>query len=101
MPRRCEICESLEKFTAIPAPERPVKRLLLDERIVALCDEHAAEARAAGAEELAHLRTHFQEPEGERSLIERRSPVERRVFPPRPEGRRHDQGRRSVDRRPT
>ncbi len=40
----------------------------------------------------------LKETDGRRSLVTRRSPVDRRVFPPRPEGRRLAVGRRTIDR---
>jgi hypothetical protein len=51
----------------------------------------------ADTKSLDVLRELFQEPEGRRSFVDRRSPLDRRLFPPRPEGRRASAGRRSED----
>jgi hypothetical protein len=98
MQRRCEICSS----TTAPHGARPpakLRRLLLEDRIVALCERHAQRAHAAGVESLDQLRSLFHEPEhqGRRTLLPRRSPLDRRVFPARPEGRRAADGRRATD----
>jgi hypothetical protein len=71
--------------------------VLVGERIVLLCDEHAAEVRKKGGIDVPELREAFMEPGGRRSVVDRRSPLDRRIFPPRPEGRRHDDGRRRDD----
>jgi hypothetical protein len=99
MARRCEVCESLSTFAGIPVPPEKPRRLLLGDRIVALCALHGPELRRRGASTLDELRAQFQEPEGERSLVERRTPIDRRVFPPRSEGRRGSGGRRASDRK--
>ena len=70
---------------------------MVEERIVALCERHAAALAAAEPETLQALRGLFKEDSGHRSLLPRRSPLDRRVFPPRPEGRRMGEGRRSRD----
>jgi hypothetical protein len=65
---------------------------------VELCAEHAEAARAASVETLSELKALFPEPTGKRSLVDRRAPLDRRVFPPRPEGRRRaPDGRRATD----
>lgn len=64
------------------------------ERLVWLCAEHLARAESAPSEDA--LRALFREPDGQRSLLPRRA-EERRVFPPRPEGRRKGSGRRRAD----
>jgi hypothetical protein len=64
------------------------------ERLVWLCPEHRARAEAAPSEDA--LRELFREPDGQRCLLPRRN-EERRVFPPRPEGRRKGNGRRRAD----
>ncbi len=74
-----------------------IRRVLVDDRIVALCDEHAAEFQLSGAGTLEQLRALFPESDGRRSKVERRAPLDRRVFPPRPEGRRMGDGRRADD----
>jgi hypothetical protein len=87
MARNCEVCaaQSLSEGRGAPRKKR-LQRLVMHERIIAVCDEHAALAsRARSIEELRGL---FFETKGGRSLVDRRSPLDRRLFPPRPEGRR-------------
>lgn len=69
----------------------------MGERIVSLCDDHAESVRDADPDNIAELRQLFPEPEGKRSLVGRRSPLDRRIFPARPEGRRRNTGRRHDD----
>jgi hypothetical protein len=88
MSRACEVCSSKLR----------IRRVLVQDRVVALCDEHAAEVRVSGASTLEALCALFPETGGQRSRIDRRSPLDRRVFPPRPEGRRRSAGRRAHDR---
>lgn len=99
MSRPCEVCESLSK-TATDAPDaKRVRRVLVGNRIVALCALHSNQLRRSEARDVEGLCQVFIEPGGKRSLIGRRSPLDRRVFPPRPEGRRRSQGRRHDDAR--
>ena len=70
----------------------------VEERVVALCELHAAKVRAQAPASIAELRQSFQERRGMRSLLERRAPADRRAFPARPEGRRASAGRRASDR---
>jgi len=95
MSRPCEVCSGLEPLH--PAGGR-TRRLLIEQRIVALCDQHAAAYRSSGISTLAELRAMFVESSGRRSPVQRRAPLDRRVFPPRPEGRRRNDGRRAADR---
>jgi hypothetical protein len=95
MQRSCEVCASLAAATATTAHK--LRRVLVDGRIVALCEEHARLARSASVESIAELSRLFTEPDGRRSLVPRRSPLDRRVFPARPEGRRASFGRRGTD----
>lgn len=92
MSRSCEVCFSLGR----PRRQR-VRRLLVAERIVALCEEHAALARAQPPSDVVALRQLFPEETGQRSLVPQRAPLDRRVFPARPEGRRRGLGRRAED----
>jgi hypothetical protein len=96
MSRRCEVCQSDQGEHQAVGSQR-LRRILIGERIVALCDEHASLYRLYGAGTLNELRLLFAEPSGKRSLISRRSPVDRRIFPARPEGRRRSVGRRRSD----
>ncbi|MCB9585873.1 MAG: hypothetical protein H6718_10785 [Polyangiaceae bacterium] len=111
--RPCEICSALASSetdglgapTLAAAPEAESKqggdktrRVLIEDRLLSLCDEHAAEIQLHRVDSIAELRELFQERYGKRSLVLRRSPLDRRVFPPRPEGRRMADGRRASDR---
>lgn len=71
--------------------------MLLGDRIVTLCDPHAARARAEDVNSVEALRDSFREASGQRSRVDRRSPLDRRIFPARPEGRRANAGRRTGD----
>lgn len=96
MARNCEICAARAAAAGHGAPRKKrLRRLVLHERIFALCDEHAALATEAHTTE--ELRKLFGESKGRRSLVDRRAPLDRRLFPPRPEGRRAAPGRRSTD----
>jgi hypothetical protein len=97
MLRRCEICEASSASPTKTPPQKKLRRVLFEERIVMLCDAHAERARAEDARTIEELRTLFREPRGQRSLLSRRSPLDRRVFPARPEGRRGSGGRRVSD----
>ena len=91
----CEICAVGSSASAPTAP--PLRRVLIEDRSVALCDGHFAEVERAGIERLSDLFDLFKEHDGQRGAPERRSPLDRRVFPARPEGRRHGGGRRTND----
>ena len=97
MARTCEICAARSLAEGRGSPKkRRLQRLLVHERIIAVCDEHAA--LAGQAETIDELRGLFFESKGRRSLVDRRSPLDRRLFPPRPEGRRaKPMGRRKAD----
>ncbi len=75
-----------------------IRSVLVEDRVVSLCDAHADEFIAGGLETLAGLRAHFVESGGKRSLVPRRAPLDRRIFPARPEGRRLGTGRREGER---
>jgi hypothetical protein len=94
MARRCEICETLNPNVR---PATRLQRFLVKERVVALCTEHADAFREQRPETLEQLSRLFREGRGRRSLLSRRAPIERRQFPMRPEGRRHNTGRRAGD----
>src|SRR5882672_1169047 len=98
MARSCEVCSHLaEKPEAVLTPALRLRRVAVEGRIVALCDSHASAVMEAETKSLDVLRELFQEPEGRRSFVDRRSPLDRRLFPPRPEGRRASGGRRDED----
>lgn len=94
MARRCDVCENL---TPDAPPARKLQRFLVETRVLALCAEHAATYREQRPETLTGVAQLFREESGKRSLLARRAPIERRQFPMRPEGRRHNGGRRSTD----
>src|SRR6185436_10074214 len=66
MSRPCEVCSGLEPLH--PAGGR-TRRLLIEQRIVALCDQHAAAYRSSGISTLAELRAMFVESSGRRSPV--------------------------------
>jgi hypothetical protein len=82
-----------------PKPAKAVKlrRILIEDRIFALCEAHAEKVRARAPASIDELRRLFRERAGKRALISRRAPLDRRLFPARPEGRRASQGRRAGD----
>ncbi len=102
MARKCELCVALKtRWSASEQNPKPAKlrRVLVEDRVVALCELHAAKVRAQAPASIAELRQSFQERRGKRSLLERRAPADRRAFPARPEGRRGSAGRRTSDHR--
>jgi hypothetical protein len=94
MLRRCEVCENLSPDAA---PVRRLHRFLVDGRVLALCAEHADTFRGQRPETLEGVAKLFREDEGQRALVSRRAPLDRRQFPMRPEGRRRSGGRRASD----
>ena len=100
MARKCELCATLKTRVSAaeqnPKPAR-LKRVLIDTRIVLLCEPHAEKVRRQAPTTIAELRLSFKERRGQRSLLERRAPLDRRAFPARPEGRRATRGRRASD----
>jgi hypothetical protein len=96
MARTCEVCTNLARVPESPDSKR-LRRLLVGSRIVTLCAHHAERAHSADIHDLADLRALFVEETGQRSLVAQRAPLDRRVFPPRPEGRRRGSGRRATD----
>src|SRR5690242_9823680 len=99
MSRKCELCATLE--TRLSAPEHKpskLRRVLVEDRVVALCGAHAEQLKQLAPETLNELRAAFKEQQGQRSLLPRRAPLDRRAFPARPEGRRASSGRRASDR---
>jgi len=99
MPRKCELCPPLKTRVA-SSEHKPgkLRRVRVEERVVALCELHAERVRKQAPATVAALRQAFPERRGQRSLLERRSPLDRRAFPARPEGRRASSGRRASDR---
>ena len=88
-----------------------MSRVVVEGRALALCKSHTATVVEAMPENFEDLRALFvgvrvdlaadapARPAPERrSPVERRAALDRRVFPPRPEGRRMSAGRRVDDR---
>ena len=99
MTRKCELCATLEPRVSA-GPHRPAKlrRVLVEDRMLALCEAHAQQVKQRAPATVAALREAFPERRGQRSLLERRAALDRRAFPARPEGRRASSGRRASDR---
>ena len=99
MTRKCELCATL-KTRVSAAEHKPAKlrRVLVEDRVVALCGAHAEKVKQQAPTTVAELRAAFTERHGKRSLLARRAPLDRRAFPARPEGRRATDGRRASDR---
>jgi hypothetical protein len=89
-----------------------MSKVVIEGRALELCRSHAATVVAAMPETFDDLRELFVGaaldlgvPLRRTPVAERRSPItrraavadDRRVFPPRPEGRRHNAGRRAGD----
>jgi len=100
MARKCELCaEPKTRWSAAEQNPKPgkLKRVLVEDRVIALCEQHAARVRSLAPATVAELRQSVTERRGKRSLLERRAPADRRAFPARPEGRRASAGRRATD----
>ena len=94
----CEVCEGLPHGapSASVAP-KAFSHLLIGDRLFSLCSFHAEFVRSEEPASVEELRRLFPEKDGKRSIVARRAPFDRRVFPARPEGRRRGQGRRLGD----
>lgn len=99
MTRKCELCVT-PKTRVSAAEDQPAKlrRVLVEDRVIALCAAHAQKVKEQAPATVAALREAFSERRGQRSLLERRAALDRRAFPARPEGRRASSGRRASDR---
>ncbi len=97
MAKQCEACAQLALRENGPLSSDRVRNLLVGGRLVYLCDAHVQAAGNLDLRKVDDIRQLLREAEGQRSLVTRRSPIDRRVFPPRPEGRRLATGRRSTD----
>jgi|GEM_PF-528106 len=98
---RCAVCGCEER------PGARLSRVIIQMRALLICRAHAATVVAAMPETFEELRALFvgvvavgdgtyTGPE-RRSPLSRRTPDDRRIFPPRPEGRRRSSGRRATD----
>jgi hypothetical protein len=77
-----------------------MSRVTVEARTLALCREHAGQVAIHMPKTWEDLRTLFAIGSERRSAVPRREEYEnRRVFPPRPEGRRLSFGRRQSDPR--
>lgn len=92
MIRHCEVCAEIGQTS-----EGRRHRLIVDQRLITLCPTHARVVKTSGADSLESVRALFREVTGRRSALPRRADLDRRAFPPRPEGRRLGQGRRASD----
>lgn len=100
MTRKCELCPAVKTRHSDAERAKPGKfrRVLVEDRVLVLCERHAEKVRAQLPATLAELRVAYVERRGKRSLLERRAALDRRAFPARPEGRRASSGRRAGDR---
>src|SRR4051795_5652351 len=99
MTRKCELCVALKtRLSAAEHKPGKLRRVLVEDRVVALCAPHAEQVKQQAPATVAELRKAFIERHGQRSLLARRAPLDRRAFPARPEGRRASSGRRASDR---
>lgn len=101
----CAVCRSAEN-------SRGMSKVVIEGRALSLCRAHAATVAAAMPATYDEMRALFVGADADvdalmlrdgsserRSPIERRAVEDRRVFPPRPEGRRKSAGRRTSDPR--
>ncbi|MFO0553671.1 MAG: hypothetical protein U0271_35135 [Polyangiaceae bacterium] len=92
----CAVCQK-------PLSSGKVCRVVVESKSLPMCRTHAAVVAASLPRTFEELRALFPEPATEdgqprrRSVIERRTADDRRIFPPRPEGRRMSGGRRASD----
>ncbi|WP_437545803.1 hypothetical protein WME97_40525 [Sorangium sp. So ce367] len=112
---RCAVCSDGEQgdrdggAPGGPRARTRMARVVIQGRSLSLCRTHAATVAVAMPETFEEMRALFvglqrgaqpapRDPSVERrSPIPRRNPEDRRVFPPRPEGRRLGAGRRASD----
>jgi hypothetical protein len=76
-----------------------MSRVVIQGRSLDLCQRHATTVVAAMPRTFEDLLTLFADVvlDGARAAGDRRAPLDRRVFPPRPEGRRLGFGRRGAE----
>lgn len=94
---QCAVCGDVEAALGM-------SRVVIEGRALTLCREHAGAVAREMPETFEEMRALFigvaldrASIDERRSPIPRRDPEDRRVFPPRPEGRRASPGRRAGD----
>ena len=92
MSRDCEVCTALGAQS-----EGRRQHVLVEQRLLTLCPAHARVVKLSGADSLEAVRALFREVTGHRSARRGSAELDRRAFPPRPEGRRLARGRRFSD----
>ncbi|HEX9296172.1 MAG TPA: hypothetical protein VF881_10060 [Polyangiaceae bacterium] len=98
-PSACLVCTACG-WAKHPTPSR-VSRVTIQARTLLLCREHAGLVAINMPKTWDELRALFTVKNDRRSPIPRRvESDDRRVFPPRPEGRRNSYGRRKLDIEP-
>jgi hypothetical protein len=99
MVSECEVCSNLSKSTGalVTSRQNKVFRVVVTERVLALCEEHAREVQDCQASTFDELRSRFLEPfPGQRSLIPRRARLRAAQAPI---DHRRSPGRRETDQR--
>jgi hypothetical protein len=93
----CEVCSSLTQSTGALVTTRhsAIYRVIVPDRVLALCEEHAREVQECRATTFHELRGRFLEPfPGQRSLIPRRAHLCALASSAE---HRHTRGRRATD----
>jgi hypothetical protein len=93
----CIVCDTRGNARSLPPARR--SRVTIEARTMSLCRDHAGLVAIRMPRTWEDLRAIFRAPTDRRSPIPRRKAEteDRRVFPPRPEGRRAKAGRRKAD----
>lgn len=86
-PQRCAVCAETEDLVGVVIAGRPVL----------LCALHHDKLVTEGPQRFGDLASFFAHPAFDRRGRPDRRKRARRQFPPRPEGRRHNRGRRADD----
>jgi hypothetical protein len=88
-----------------PSLPRPTRETFVFGRMLILCRSHAAQITKAKPKCFEDVMALFRPAPNDTAEVDRRSPIarrssemlDRRMFPPRPEGRRRAHGRRATD----
>ena len=94
MAKHCEACSIDSQIERSPGADRRLRNVLIGNRIVHLCDEHARRVLESSVPDVETLMQLARLAGERRSPVDRRGPLDRRMFPPRPEGRRCESIRR-------